>query len=508
MRRFSIASFLCSPPFLALLAGGLAGFSFPPWNIQPFFFLALLFFFQRLPTPSSLREAFKNGMGFSFGLHITSLYWGGHPFVVLGLWYLSPLGFLCLPLFLASLLGTVFAGAWRYSISPLSHALCLTLLWVLYEWIVGHYILGGFPWILAGYIWDLPFLQATSVLGIYGVSLLTILAASLLALCPKPRIWIGVLLSLGAIWGWGQYRLSDAELSKDPKEIADMNMRLVQPSIEQEEKWSPEHLKENLLKHMVLSQVPGEKPLKAVIWPEASVPQFITPQMPLFEHLKFAVPPSGVLIFGAPRRVFFSDNDWECRTSLHVLDSKGHINAVYDKAHVVPFGEYFPFKWIIDLPKLTFGTKDYSPGPGLATLSCPPVPPFSPLVCFEAIFSGSVTIREKEGPQWLLNVTNDAWFGKIVGPYQHLAIVRVRAIEEGLPLARAANNGISAVIDPYGRILHQLSLDAVGYIDFTLPAPLKTPTLFVRLGHTVFFFMLTFIILTLGVLCRVRRWSL
>ena len=204
-----------------------------------------------------------------------------------------------------------------------------------------------------------------------------------------------------------------------------------------------------------------------------------------------------------------TSSNWECYTSVQILDSQGLIQAVYDKTHLVPFGEYFPFKWLIDLPKITFGTKDYSPGLGRSTLHVPPLPPFSPLVCFEAIFSGDVVASSSSStlpPQWLLNMTNDAWFGKMVGPYQHLAIVRVRAIEEGLPLIRAANNGISAVIDPYGRIIHQLPLDAIGFIDFTLPTCLSSPPLFSMTRHLLLLSMLSFIILCLCVLSPKRSW--
>jgi apolipoprotein N-acyltransferase len=229
---------------------------------------------------------------------------------------------------------------------------------------------------------------------------------------------------------------------------------------------------ENLARHIELSQLAGEKPLHAIIWPESSVPFFIG-QQPLFQSLlQESVPPQGLLIFGAPRLDPQRD---VLHPSLFVLNAQASIVGTYDKAHLVPFGEYVPLKALLPIQKLTHGSRDYTPGSGLQTLTAAPLPPFSPLICFEAIFPGAVT-KAGPAPQWLLNITNDAWYGQSSGPHQHLQNVRVRAIEEGLPLVRSANNGISAVIDPMGRILYQLPTDVVGYIDFQLPRALPSVT--------------------------------
>jgi len=174
--------------------------------------------------------------------------------------------------------------------------------------------------------------------------------------------------------------------------------------------------------------------------------------------------------------------------SLHAIDSSGNIAATYDKHHLVPFGEYMPLRSIMSVAKLTHGNIDFSSGPGAQTLQVPGLPPFSPLICYEAIFPGQVASGDVR-PGWLLNITNDGWFGNTAGPYQHLQAARLRAIEEGLPMVRAANTGISAVIDPLGRILAHLPLGQEGVLQIALPRALgRTP--YAMLGDWTLFLIL------------------
>ena len=192
------------------------------------------------------------------------------------------------------------------------------------------------------------------------------------------------------------------------------------------------------------------------------------------------VPARGYLITGAlranppPGPV---DAVWN---SIEAIDAQGAIVGSYDKAHLVPFGEYVPFRKFLPFRKVTAGTIDLSAGPGAATVALPGLPPFAPLICYEAIFPGAVVDRARR-PDWLLNLTNDAWYGRSSGPFQHFAIARTRAVEEGLPLVRVANNGVSGVIDGYGRVRARVNLDAVGYADVALPVPLE-PTFYARTG--------------------------
>jgi len=160
--------------------------------------------------------------------------------------------------------------------------------------------------------------------------------------------------------------------------------------------------------------------------------------------------------------------------------AKGDILASYDKSHLVPFGEFVPLRSVLPINKITPGTIDFSAGPGPRTIALAGVPPFSPLICYEAIFPGAA-VDENDRPDWLLNITNDAWYGYTSGPFQHFAIARTRAVEEGLPLVRNGNNGISGVVDPYGRIVRKFALDGVGVLDAPLPAKLP-PTLYAQIG--------------------------
>jgi len=151
------------------------------------------------------------------------------------------------------------------------------------------------------------------------------------------------------------------------------------------------------------------------------------------------------------------------------VNGNGEIAASYDKAHLVPFGEYVPLRHALPLNKITPGTMDFTAGPGPRTIELSGLPRFAPLICYEVIFPGAV-VDEHDRPAWILNVTNDAWYGQSSGPYQHFAIARTRAVEEGLPLIRAANNGVSGVVDPLGRVRARIDLDTVGYADLPLPA--------------------------------------
>jgi len=212
------------------------------------------------------------------------------------------------------------------------------------------------------------------------------------------------------------------------------------------------------------------------------------------------IPSKGALLTGSPRRTSINKATTKLWNSLHIVGPDAKILATYDKFHLVPFGEYVPFRKYLNnflpLIKLTEGRVDFSSGPGQRTITVPGAPRVSPLICYEVIFSGAVTSSDKKDmpqPEWLLNITNDAWFGVSSGPYQHLAAAQLRAVEEGLPLVRVANTGISAVIDGYGRIQKASNLNERTYIDAPLPMPLKTPTVFSKTkaaGVLLFVFLL------------------
>ncbi len=186
------------------------------------------------------------------------------------------------------------------------------------------------------------------------------------------------------------------------------------------------------------------------------------------------------------------------------ISDAGEVLATYDKARLVPFGEYIPLRWLLPFEKLAEGRGDFARGPGPATIGVPGVPPFQPLICYEAIFPGWTARNGGVRAQWLLNVTNDAWFGRSSGPYQHFQMARTRAVEQGLPLVRAANTGISAVVDPLGRVTARLGLDETGVLDAALPAPLATDTPYSRFGEAI---VLTMAMLVVAASVFMRRFD-
>lgn len=454
---------------LLLTLGSLGALAHAPFHWVPFLVIAITGLLWALLHAQTKREAFFMGTSFSLGYYTAGLYWIGNAFYTVDLWYLAPIGIFGTPLLIAVIIGTCTIVLYETCHTPLTRALGFTLLWSLWEWALGHWIFGGFSWNLIAYVWDLSLLQATAFVGAYGLSCLTIFCFSLVSTKSKPLIFLALAI-LGSLWLFGYKRLqSYPETLFHP-----LNIRLIQPCIEPQGKRTPETMYENLARQIELSQIPGERFLHAIVWPESSISLIIGHQ-PLFQTLlQDSVPPQGLLIFSAAR--FDRERDI-LHSTLFALNTQANIVGAYDKAHLVPFGEYMPLKTFLPFEKLTHGSRDYSPGIGLQTLDIAPLPPFSPLICFEATFPGAVR-RNDSLPQWLLNITNDAWYGQSSGPHQHLQNVRVRAIEEGLPLVRGANNGISAVIDPMGRILYRLQTDVVGFIDFQLPLALPFRTFY------------------------------
>jgi apolipoprotein N-acyltransferase len=278
-------------------------------------------------------------------------------------------------------------------------------------------------------------------------------------------------------------------------------LRLVQPNIAQTEKWKPESRLAILGEFLRLSAEPtpdaphGLGPKSIVVWPESALAIFLAREPYVLSAISRILPEGALLITGSvrgepgpdspPDRLQFFYN------SLYAVNSDGRIIATYDKFHLVPFGEYLPFhRWLarIGLHKLTKLQGSFDTGPGPVTLTLPGVPPVSPLICYEIIFPGAV-VSPGERPDWIVNVTNDAWFGPSSGPYQHLSQARLRAVEQGLPVARAANTGISAVIDAYGRIVAEKALNTGGVVEAALPPPLAA-TPYARFGDWIFLVML------------------
>lgn len=362
------------------------------------------------------------------------------------------------------------------------------------------YVLTGFPWVLVGHIWiTTPVAQAAACIGPVGLSVLTMALALAPVAGPTRRLRIvggmGAALVLAGLWGLGQHRLATADSAVDP-----VRVRLVQPNATQSLKWLPGMWDTFIDRQMRATAAPAAKPLDLVIWPETALPYLLEDSADLIAE---AVGRSrGVpVVMGIQRaegpRIF---------NSLIATDKTGAVRAVYDKYRLVPFGEYVPFGDVltgvgISAFAATTGHA-YTPGVGGKIIDLGRAGKMLPLICYEAAFPQA--LRAAPGrADWILQITNDAWFGNLSGPWQNLAQSRLRAIEQGLPLMRVANTGITAAIDPMGRVIDSLPLNRVGWLDVAVPKALPA-TLYSRTGDWPATMLLIGCILALGLRGRKR----
>jgi len=295
-------------------------------------------------------------------------------------------------------------------------------------------------------------------------------------------IGLGIALTLIAtVWGLGSLRLQ----AHPTVLLDDVVVRLVQPAIAQEDKWQStlfgSHFATQIA--LTLTQPAGEEP-DLVIWPEAAVPYSLLRDPATLAQLAAAAPSEGFLLTGAVRADPDENGALRPWNSLLAVGRDGLVDF-YDKHHLVPFGEYVPLRGMLPIDKITPGATDFAAGPGPGVMTLGNLPSFGPLVCYEVIFSDEI-IGDDGRPQWLLNITNDGWYGRSSGPYQHFQAARLRAVEQGLPMVRVANTGISGVIDGAGRVLASLPLEHRGVLDAALPAALVAPTPYSRWGNWTF----------------------
>jgi len=470
----------------ALLLGCSAIAALPPFHALPLLVVAFTGLLWLLSGSGAGRRAFWDGWWFGLGFHVPGLYWIANALLVEGtrfLW-MVPLSLLALPAVLAIFSGAASWLARRVADRGIAGPLALAACWTLAEYLRG-IMFTGFPWNLIGYAWTASdaMLQSTAVTGIYGLSLLTVALAAMPALLAGPARALmaiaGAALVLVGLWAGGALRLALVERANVP----DVVLRIVQAGIAQHHKWDPELRAAHMRRHLELSAAPGAERITHVIWPETAVPYFLTEEPVVRAALAQIVPTGGLAIVGAPRIERLPGNEIRLWNSLHVVDSAGAIVATYDKAHLVPFGEYVPLRRFLPIEKITYGAVDFSAGPGPTALIVPGLPALGALICYEVIFPGEV-VGSGQRPRWLVNLTNDAWYGTSTGPYQHFAMAQVRAVEEGLPMVRAANTGISGVIDGYGRVVARLGLNKAGVVDVPLPAALPSPTYYAAIGNS------------------------
>lgn len=347
-------------------------------------------------------------------------------------------------------------------------------------------VLTGFPWGLVAYHWiDTPIAQSLSIFGPHGLGLLSGLlgVATVLA---RPWGLIVSACSTLALWVMFSFTIPPLQEPENP-----LIVRLIQPNAAQHLKWKSENLQLFFDRQVAFTRADG--PRDVVIWPETAVPYPLGERPDLDMLISDA---AGVPVILGARRYQQGEDAPIWFNALGIIEAPGNVTQIYDKHHLVPFGEYLPFADAmarLGLGGLAQGVGSFGSGSGPMVLHFQALPPFLPLICYEAIFPNSLN-PDGPRPEWLLHITNDAWFGTFTGPYQHLAQARARAIEQGLPLARAANTGISAMIDPWGRLTASLPLGEAGYIDAALPRPLKL-TFYEQTGDKSFWVLSALILL-------------
>ncbi len=481
----------------AIMALGQEPVSWPLAMLAGFLFLG-----DRFLRVRATRGAALLGWSAGLGYFAASLYWIVEPFLVEPEVYgwMAPFALILLAGGLALFWAGAFAVAFlprrsraRAQLAGVAEApnmqrrrvLLLPFVLTLAEMLRGT-IFTGFPWGLPAYGWiNTPIAQNLSWAGPYGLTLITLLLGVL------PLVWrharVGLVLSagaLGGLWLWGDARLAPAL----PARMPELRLRLIQPNAPQAEKWDPQKMPIFFRRQLNLTAADPSFAPDLVIWPETAVPFWLGQRPGLQRLVADSAPPGATVIIGARRaegRRFFN--------ALAVLGRDGQVAQRYDKAHLVPFGEYVPFGAFFARFGITgLAAEDgggFSAGPGAVLLDLGKAGKVRPLICYEAIFPAEIA-RGVARPDWMLQITNDAWFGRNAGPRQHFAQARARAIEQGLPMVRVANTGITAVIGPRGRIRAQLPPRVAGKLDSLLPSALP-PTPYSRMGDApVLFFVL------------------
>ncbi|MGI4752649.1 MAG: apolipoprotein N-acyltransferase [Janthinobacterium lividum] len=482
------------PKISCLLLGLLSGLVFAPTFLLPAL-LTLSYLCYLVQKSKDWQEAAKLGYIFGFGHFLSGIYWIsiGVSVYISDFWWAIPFALFGLPIILAFFVSASCVFSFFVRNNKYYHFI-FCLYWVLFEW-VRSWIFTGLPWNLIGYAFSFSdiLIQSLNIIGIYGLSFIVIyISTSFYPFFTKQFDQLKVLLltssiTLAVIITYGSLRLHNY-----PTNFTDIKVRLVQPSIPQTEKWSEEEFWHNLMLHINLSE--NSQPIDLVIWSEAAL--VVPYDIPVVksELLGLLNSVDATLITGG-----ISDNkkrgeDFELYTAMYALEKNGNKLFEYHKSHLVPFGEYMPFKKILPFKKLTHGFIDYTEGNGGLVHLDKYNLKIKPLICYESIFPDFVRTNN-ETADVIINVTNDAWYGKSSGPYQHFHISKSRAVENGLPMVRVANNGISAITDPLGRVVKKLDLNETNYIDGLIPKKLDSPTIFSKFGNITILLIVFFIFL-------------
>ncbi len=511
---------------VACFAGAATALSFAPYNLLPVLFVTLPVLIwlldgtavhqptQRKLSPSTARSAFAIGWSFGFGYFLAGLYWVGFAFLIDAEQYAwaMPLALVALPAGLALFIALATMLARVLWAPGYRRVIILATAWTASEWLRS-VILTGFPWNLIGQslTGSEELMQPAAYVGDLGLSLMVVLIAGAPATLADLHRRSGVMrgaptlaaiLVLALVWYGGAQRIA----AIDPGTVPGVSMRIVQPNVDQSSKWEPVNRSKTVALYLEMSdsatspQSMGIGQVTHLIWPETSLPLLLANEPQVLAQIAALLPAQSHLIAGALRAEPASGGpDARFFNSVLVIDGDGRLTSIYDKRQLVPFGEFLPFQEQLEklgVTQLTGVVGGFTAGTGSGEpLQAGTVPRFAALICYEIIFSTSL-FKAESHPGWLVNVTNDAWYGDTSGPWQHLAQTQLRAVEQGLPVMRAANSGVSAVIDSYGRVRQSLQYGQRGVIDSSLPAPLE-PTFYSRYGRLPLAILLSLLLLAM-----------
>jgi len=496
-RAFLMAGGALRSGALAFALGSLSVLAHAPFGVWPvmiFTLSALVWLLDGAHAqPRRYRSAAWRGFAFAFGYFFFGLFWLAFAFINRGegFYWMIPFAVTLTPGGVALFWAAAAAGAMRFWTPDYRRILTFGLALFATEYARGH-LFSGFPWNLPGLVWPAggPVSQSAALFGVYGLSLLTLIGFAAPAALAGPdrsplRRAAPLALSFAlfaCLFGAGLGRL--ARPLPDAPDAP--TLRIVTASFGQAEKWEPANRDAVISRYIALSRAGGLQGVDIVLWPETALPVRLLDDGAVLSRLAEAVGDDALLGAGLFRVSYTPAGEPVYHNAFAVLDFDGgeaRLAALYDKRLLVPFGEFIPGEDLLTrlgfrLPSRIAG--GFQPGPGPMTLDAPGLPPFSPQICYEIIFPG-FTPDGGDRPAWILNASNDAWFGPTTGPRQHLAQAQFRAIEEGLPVARAASGGVSAVIDSRGRLVAARGDETPGLFDAALP-PAGPPTLFARLG--------------------------
>jgi apolipoprotein N-acyltransferase len=487
---------------IALLAGAVSSLAMAPFNAWPVLFITFPVVVWLIDGAAAgkmrgIPAAAMAGWWFGFGYFVPGLYWIGYAFLVDAQTFawLLPLAIAGLPAYLALFTALGFALARLLWTKDASRIIALAATLTIGEWLRGH-VLTGFPWNTFGYALTEPLAlaQSAALIGLWGLTFVAVLIFAAPAVLidgrsGSQRPWLApalALVLLAVMGGYGAVRL----MRTPTQLVANVKLRIMQPNLSQDARFNYTAKADVMSRYLALSdratgpQNSGVGSANVLIWPESAFPFFLSREPDAMAQIANLLPKGTVLITGAvrPPDAPLGARITQAYNSIYVIDHDGSILSIYDKLHLVPFGEYLPFQSFLEkmgLQQLTKVHGGFIPGIRRKPMEIPGAPLALPLICYEAVFPGDIT---RDGrPGWIVNLTNDGWFGISTGPYQHMQQSRVRAIEEGLPLVRAANTGISAVVDPVGRVVAELGLGIEGVLDSGLPAAIP-PTVYAKIG--------------------------